>query len=114
MFRQMMLAAATTLMLAGVAYADPIEGNWTTESGATAQIATCGQGFCITLRTGEHAGKQIGQVSPSGEGRYAGKITDPAKDKTYSGKASINGGSMKMSGCVLGGLICQSQTWTKM
>ena len=33
---------------------------------------------------------------------------------TYSGKASINGGSMKLSGCVLGGLICQSQTWTKM
>jgi uncharacterized protein (DUF2147 family) len=114
MFRQIMLAAATTALLAGTADADPIEGNWKTQSGETAAIGACGGAFCITLQTGDHAGKQIGQVSPSGEGRYAGKITDPANDKTYSGKASIDGGSMKMSGCVLGGLICQSQTWTKM
>lgn len=115
MLRTTMLTAAALILTAGAALADPIEGNWKTQSGETAAIGACGGGaFCITLKTGEHAGKQIGKVSASGEGKYSGKITDPADDKTYTGKASISGNSMKMSGCVLAGLICQSQTWTRM
>ena len=55
-----------------------------------------------------------GKVSADGGGQYSGEITDPANDKTYSGSASVSGGSMKMKGCVLGGLICRSQTWTKL
>ena len=38
---------------------------------------------------------------------------DPAKDKTYSGSATLSGNSLKMSGCVLGGLICRSQNWKR-
>ena len=49
-----------------------------------------------------------------GGGTYSGSITDPAKDKTYSGSGTLSGGSLKMKGCVLGGLICRSQTWTKL
>lgn len=113
MFRRLSMALATTMLLAGAAYADPIEGNWKTQSGETAAIGGCGGGFCITLKTGKHAGKQIGKLSASG-GSYSGQITDPATDKTYKGKASISGSSMKMSGCVLGGLICRNQTWTKL
>ena len=45
--------------------------------------------------------------------RYVGKVTDPANDKTYNGKASLSGNVLKMSGCVLGGLFCRSQKWTK-
>jgi uncharacterized protein (DUF2147 family) len=112
LYRTTMIAAAMTLM-AGAACADPIEGNWRTQNGETAAIVDCGGGFCITLKTGKHKGKGIGKVSPKGDGRYAGSITDPATDKTYSGKASVAGGSMDMKGCVLGGLICRSQTWTK-
>jgi uncharacterized protein (DUF2147 family) len=112
--RRFILAAAATLALGSAALADPIVGNWKTEAGTTAAIAQCGGGFCITLRSGEHKGKQIGTFSSSGGTNYAGKITDPANDKTYSGKASIAGSALKMSGCVLGGLICRTQTWTKL
>ena len=90
LYRTTMIAAAMTLM-AGAAYADPIEGNWRTQSGETAAIGDCGGGFCITLKTGKHKGKGIGKVSPKGDGQYAGSITDPATDKTYSGKASMSG-----------------------
>jgi uncharacterized protein (DUF2147 family) len=113
MFRRLSMALAATMLLAGAAFADPIEGNWKTQSGETAAIGGCGGGFCITLKTGKHSGKQIGKLSASG-GNYTGQITDPATDKTYKGKASISGSSMKMSGCVLGGLICKNQTWTKL
>ncbi|MBN9233103.1 MULTISPECIES: DUF2147 domain-containing protein [Phyllobacteriaceae] len=113
MFRKLSLAVAATLIMAGAAWADPIEGNWKTASGATAAISGSGS-FSITLKTGKHAGKTIGSFKSTGEGKYAGTITDPENDKTYNGKASISGKSLKMSGCVLGGLICKSQTWTKM
>jgi len=33
--------------------------------------------------------------------------------KTYSGKAKVTSARLELSGCVLGGLICRSQTWTK-
>lgn len=108
------LAAAIATLGAGAAHADPIEGRWRTQAGSTAQIAPCGGAFCITLKSGEHAGKRIGTLSLSGENSYRGEITDPENDKTYSGKASISGGTLKMSGCVLGGLICRSQNWSKL
>jgi uncharacterized protein (DUF2147 family) len=113
MLRKMSLAIAATLMMAGAAYADPIEGNWKTEAGSTAAITPCGGGFCITLKDGKHAGKKIGTFNANG-GTYAGKITDPANDKTYTGKASVAGSTLKMSGCVLGGLICKTQNWKKL
>ncbi len=102
------------VLLAGTAYADPIEGNWKTEAGSTAAIANCGGAFCITLKNGEHAGKRIGKMQANGANKYSGEITDPADDKTYSGKATVSGNSLNMKGCVLGGLICRGQTWTRL
>tara|TARA_R110000744_G_scaffold144843_1_gene256994 strand:+ start:579 stop:941 length:363 start_codon:yes stop_codon:yes gene_type:complete len=119
MFKQIIMtgviAAGVILSVpAGQAFAaDPIVGNWRTESGETANIAPCsGNKFCITLRTGKYAGTRIGSMA-NVKGAYKGKITDPATDKTYSGKASIAGTAMKMSGCVLGGLFCKSQSWNR-
>ncbi len=113
MIRKAGIAIAVLLLGAGLAWADDIEGNWKTQAGSTAAITGGGGTFSITLKTGKFAGKRIGTMNKSGN-TYAGKITDPETDKTYSGKASISGRSMKMSGCVLGGLICRSQTWTKL
>ena len=105
---------ALALFSSSALAADPIVGNWRTEAGETASIAPCGSGsFCVAIKTGAHAGKTIGLLNNE-SGRYTGKITDPQTNRTYRGKAKINGRSMEMSGCVLGGLICQSQTWIKM
>ncbi|MCV9963506.1 DUF2147 domain-containing protein [Pararhizobium sp. BT-229] len=113
MIRTFILATAMTLATATAGFsAEPIEGNWKTASGETAAIASCGGAYCITLKTGKHAGKRIGNLSGSGES-YSGEITDPANDKTYSGSASISGSSLKMKGCVLK-VLCKSQTWTRM
>lgn len=114
MTRTVLLAAAAIALSAGAAFADPIEGNWKTKSGNTAEIAQCGNAFCITLKTGEHAGKQIGKMEAQGGGRYSGKVTDPAEDKTYNGKGRLSGDSFTMKGCVLGGLICRGETWKRL
>jgi uncharacterized protein (DUF2147 family) len=81
MFRKAGMALAAILIVTGSALADPIEGNWKTQSGETASIAGGGS-FSITLKTGKYAGKTIGSLKAAGDNKYAGSITDPATDKT--------------------------------
>jgi len=76
MLRTTALAAMTALMLTVSAYADGIVGKWKTDSGAIAEIAPSGGGFVITVRSGAHNGKRIGQMNPAGNGKYKGEITD--------------------------------------
>jgi len=113
MIRRLILAGACAGALTVPALADPIEGDWRTQSGETAAIAPCGGAFCITLKTGTYAGKRIGQMNASGGNKYSGQITDPADDKTYSGSATLNGASMKMKGCALK-IFCKTQTWNRL
>lgn len=112
MIRKTMLAAALLLASTAAQAAEPIMGNWKTASGETAAIAGCGASFCVTLKTGKYAGKQIGKLSGTG-GTYTGEITDPKDDKTYSGSGEVSGNSLKMKGCVLK-ILCKSQTWTRL
>ena len=114
MLGRLSLMAAATLFMAGAASADPIEGNWRTQSGATAAIHNCGGAFCITLKSSQYKGKQIGRFAAQGPNEYTGSITDPETDRTYNGRGSLRGRTLQMKGCVLGGLICKSQTWTKL
>lgn len=105
--------AAALLMSAAISQAaEPIEGNWKTQSGATAEIGKCGSAYCVTLKTGKHAGKQIGKLSGTGA-EYSGEITDPDNDKTYAGSGSVAGNTLKMKGCVLK-VLCKSQTWSRL
>ncbi len=104
--------AALAFSAASVQAAEPIEGNWKTASGATAQIAPCGGSFCVTLKTGKHAGKQIGKMAGA-DGAYKGTITDPDADKTYSGSGKVSGNSLKMQGCVMS-VFCKTQTWSRL
>ena len=113
MLRGTTLTILAMLVSATAAYADPIQGNWRTPHGDTAAIASCGSGFCISLKTGRFKGKSIGSMNANGGNQYSGSITDPETDKTYSGNATLLGSSLRLQGCVLGGLICKGQTWSK-
>ena len=112
MIRKLITAGAFVAAMTAPALADPIEGNWKTKSGETASISSCGGSYCVTLKTGKHSGKRIGKMTGSA-GSYSGTITDPSKDKTYSGSASISGNTLKMKGCVLA-VLCRSENWSKL
>ncbi len=127
------LAALGLLVLAGSAQAqtsDP-SGTYLSESGETrVRIARCGQAYCGTIVSvqgdtkdsnnpdpGQRGRSLVGvqmisNITPSGEG-FTGQLYNYKDGKTYSGKMSFQGKAMQLSGCVLGGLICRSQTWTK-
>ncbi|KQT55295.1 hypothetical protein ASG54_21140 [Aureimonas sp. Leaf460] len=110
--RRFSMAAGLVLAgLIGAQAAEPVAGAWTTASGETANIASCGGAYCITIVTGKFKGKQIGKMSGTG-GSYSGEITDPEADRTYAGSAEVNGASLKLTGCALK-VFCKTQTWKK-
>jgi uncharacterized protein (DUF2147 family) len=100
-------------LLTTAAMADPIEGHWKRPNGIIVKFAACGTSFCATAVTGPHAGGSAGKLSPNDAGKYAGTLTDLENGKTYSGKGSISGTTLTVSGCVLGGLFCRSEAWAR-
>ena len=112
MLKTVIGAALGVLMLAGSASAaEPIAGQWRTQEGSIAEIAPCSAGFCVTLRSGQHQGKQIGQMQGSGA-NYSGTVTDPASGRTYQGRATVQGSQLSLTGCALR-VFCRTQTWTR-
>jgi uncharacterized protein (DUF2147 family) len=124
------ILAAGLMFGAGAAFADPVEGLWKTKPDdngkfGNVQIAPCGAKFCGVLvkafdGTGAevespNVGKQlVWDMTANGDGSYGGgKVWAPDRDKTYKSKMSLSGDTLSVSGCVLGGMICRSQDWTR-
>ena len=118
------------LLAAGGAAADPAEGMWRTQANdegtfADVRIAPCGAALCGRLQTAYGASGRpievpdpnatiVAGMRPSGGGAYdGGTITDPQAGRTYRAKMALSGDSLKVSGCVAGGLLCRSQTWRR-
>lgn len=113
MIRKLITAVVLTVAFAAPTIAaEPIEGLWKRQTGTILKFAPCGAAFCAIVQNGEHKGKQAGSMSGTGA-RYKGTLTDLSENKTYKGKASVSGNTMKLSGCVAGGLICKTETWTR-
>jgi len=53
-------------------------------------------------------------MKPSGDGNWEGQVYNAEDGNTYSGSFTMTSAtSAQLKGCVMGGLICKSQTWTK-
>lgn len=121
-------AAAFALAFTGQAMADPAEGIWKTQvdDGAYAHVTikTCGAAVCGTISrtfnaSGEYKSPNIGKqivrsMTPVGNGKYEGKVWRPSNNKVYIGKIDLGGNSLKLAGCIAGGLLCSKQTWTRL
>src|SRR5882757_10669845 len=119
---------------------DPI-GNWLTEgSEATIRIANCGAELCGTIaavreptdpatgrpktdKNNPDASKRnrpmvgvtiVLGMKPDGPDKWTGQVYNAEDGRTYTGNITMqNARSLKLEGCVLGGLICKGQTWTR-
>jgi len=120
--------AVAAALLATTASADPAHGTWQTEvddgSFAYISMAPCGSAVCGTIaRTFENGGTEYSSPNlgkqividmvPSGGGEYAGSVWRPSNNKVYVGKMTVSGNSLRLRGCVAGGLICASQNWVR-
>jgi uncharacterized protein (DUF2147 family) len=136
------MAFAVALMSTGMvpAVAGDPTGVWVSENGDTkVRVSRCGGSLCGSLawlrepndpsgrpKTDKHNPdlakrdrRLIGVpvlfgMKPEGEDRWSGRIYNADDGKTYASRVMLaSAGSMKVQGCVLGGLFCKSMTWTR-
>ena len=128
------ILALGLVMLALPASAQPADpsGTYLSETGETrVRIARCGGAYCGTIISVQGDAKDVNNPDPKLKGRslvgiqmisniqpaaegFTGQLYNYKDGKTYNGKMNFAGGkAMQLSGCVLGGLICRSQTWAK-
>ena len=126
--KRLLTAAILGFGLAGAAAADPVEGVWKTQVDdnryAHVKMQPCGSAICgVIVKTfldgADYKSPNLGKklvinMVPSGGGKYEGKVWRPSNGKTYIGKMAVSGNSLKLSGCVAGGLICSKQTWSRL
>lgn len=128
-------AVLTALVATGTAtaFAGDATGVWLRASGsAKIRIAKCGDALCGTVvwerepRKDVHnpdASKRndpiVGRrvllgLKPAGDERWKGEVYNAEDGKTYTGYVTLVGADqLKLQGCVLGGLICKSDTWSR-
>src|SRR3954447_7725952 len=107
-------------------------GTWLSQTGDTrVRIAPCGRQLGGTIAWVKSPGKDVHNpdpaqrgrdlvglrmitMSPSGAEQWKGTLYRYTDGRTFSGSMKMTGqNTMELSGCVAGGLICRSQTWTR-
>jgi uncharacterized protein (DUF2147 family) len=107
-------------------------GVWLSQSGETrVRLAPCGAQMCGTIVWVKNPGKDVNNpepaqrgrdlvgirmitMSPSGDNQWKGTLYNYTDGKSYNGNMKMTGqNTMELSGCVLGGIICRAQTWTR-
>ncbi|MBV1704207.1 MAG: DUF2147 domain-containing protein [Hyphomicrobiales bacterium] len=117
------LAAATLAALTASASAAGLDGVWlrADTGGSKVRFAPCGGvkecGTIIWLKDPKspaHVGQRVFyDMVPNGAGSWSGSAFNPDDGRTYTGKMSLSGDTLTTAGCILGGLICKSVTWTR-
>jgi uncharacterized protein (DUF2147 family) len=87
-------------------------GVWNTEKNkGMVRIEQCGQNLCgNAVPNGE---KILINMKPSGT-KWTGRIHDPDSGKVYDSSIAMKGpNTLRVQGCVFGGLFCGGQTWNR-
>jgi uncharacterized protein (DUF2147 family) len=107
-------------------------GTWLSQTGETrVRIAPCGAQMCGTIVWVKSPGKDVQNpdpaqrgrdlvglrmiaMSPSGADQWRGTLYRYTDGQTFSGTMKMTGqNTMELSGCVMGGIICRAQTWSR-
>ena len=119
------------------AMAQAVTGAWSTGK-ARVRIADCGGALCANVTALNEPNDETGKpkvdknnanaglrnrrivgisilsgMKPAGDNSWKGSIYNPEDGKTYSATMSLQGSSLKVQGCALGGLICKTQMWSR-
>ncbi len=122
MLRSVVLSVAILTAMIPAALAAGVKGEWTREDARTrVRFASCGaDAVCgsITWLSDPKSPATVGQkvffdMKPDGPNSWAGTAFNPDDGKTYAGKMTLSGDHLVTAGCVLGGLICKSYSWTR-
>ena len=122
--------AAALMLVAAPASAQALEGQWTNyKKNVVVEVERCGTAYCgkvvrASARAKEKArkggtpnlvGTQIltGLV-PTGAGKFRGRAFVPKRNIHATATVrQVSDDVMQVQGCVLGGLLCDSDRWTR-
>jgi uncharacterized protein (DUF2147 family) len=116
---KMLSAAAIFCCLGTGAFAGPV-GEWRISDGtANVAIRNCGANLCGYVSWSKDSDAMIGKpvliaMRPHGN-VWAGSIVNARDGQKYVGRMSLRGEeTLKIEGCVLGGMICGGQHWSRL
>ena len=114
------------------ASADDAVGVWKTKTGRHVQLFKCGSSLCGKILKAEAGAKDVKNPNPklrsrslkgvrilSGAKKTSGKawkgtLYNTRDGKQYTGYLTVNSKtSLKLSGCVFGGLVCKNEFWQR-
>lgn len=102
------------------ASAETTSGTWARGDGnAKVRISPCGGSLCaVNIWIRNPGDEKVGDrlvltVKPTKPGVLEGTAFDPQRNLRFSSRITLNGNSMTTSGCVLGGIICRTVSWTR-
>jgi uncharacterized protein (DUF2147 family) len=121
---------APLALVAAPAPAQAIEGQWTNyKRNVVVQVERCGPAYCgrvvqASAKAEEKARKGgtpklvgteiLTGLKPIGDGRYRGKAFVPKRNIHATATVrQLSANVMQVSGCVLGGLLCDNEKWTR-
>ena len=121
---------APLALVAAPAPAQAIEGQWTNyKRNVVVQVERCGPAYCgrvvqASAKAQEKARKGgtpklvgteiLTGLKPIGDGRYRGKAFVPKRNIHATATVrQLSANVMQVSGCVLGGLLCDNEKWTR-
>jgi uncharacterized protein (DUF2147 family) len=113
----LMLGAASAALASNPAFL----GNWARGDGKThIRVESCGGSFCgvnTWVRPGV-SGEKVGDtlvanLRPTGAGRWSGAAFDRQRNQHYTMRVHVANSRMTTAGCVFGGLVCESMSWTR-
>jgi len=135
-----LFSAASILVLgASAAFASSAPGTWAMKNGkVTVKVRDCGSGLCGTIvALKEPLSKIDGKpkvdrenpdpslrkrpviglsilvgMKAAGDNTWKGAIYNPDDGKTYTGTVKLDGGTMKVQGCVLK-VLCKTNTFVR-
>lgn len=112
------IAASIGLSAVTAANAATVNGTWLRPStGGQIQVFDCGGGIGMKVTKSSDANKVGKQImcgaTKTGENRYEGDLLNLDDGNTYKGIIEFKGDTLSLSGCVLGGLVCKTDNWTR-
>ena len=110
--------------------ASGLEGSWTNPTrSVTVRIGPCGRAICGRVTAASASAREaaakagtnrlvgtelISDIQQTGRDGWRAQIFVPDRNVRSSGEISLEGPNhMSVRGCVIGGLVCKAQRWTR-
>jgi uncharacterized protein (DUF2147 family) len=135
MARSLRLLIATLFAVLGLAQApafaqaSDVYGVWRNPKDSVhVEVKPCGENACGYVvwasakaqRAAREAGNELiglqifREMTPTRTGAWQGKVFVPDLNKTFSGRAeALDTSRLKAKGCLVAGMVCKSQIWTR-